>query len=67
MAHEGARRAHGNAFLRYSEKYSYDINGSILSIQYCHDGRQYPGRTKQYLYLDVLSDEEGTYTNPHPR
>lgn len=59
MATEGAK----HALVRYTEKYSYDSTGNILSIRCCHEGSKYPGWTKQYHYNEAMSLQKGKFTN----
>lgn len=59
MATEGAK----HALVRYTEKYSYDSTGNILSIRCCYGDGRYPGRTKQYHYDEAMSLQKGKFTN----
>lgn len=59
MATEGGK----HAVVRYTEKYSYDSTGNILSIRCRHDDRNNPGRTKRYHYNEAMSSHKGKITN----
>lgn len=59
MATEGAK----HALVRYTEKYSYDSTGNILSTRCCYGDGRYPGRTKQYHYNIAISMHQGKFTN----
>lgn len=63
MVQVGAGGAGRRTLVRYTEKYSYDSTGNILSIRYCHAGGQYPNRTKKYLYADPMACQHGKFTN----
>lgn len=59
MATEGAK----HAVVRYTEKYSYDSTGNMISIQCCHNNDKYPGRTEKYIYDDASPLQKGKFTN----
>lgn len=59
MATEGAK----HALVKYTEKYSYDSTGNILSIRCSYGEGKYPGRTKKYHYNTAMSIHEGKFTN----
>lgn len=51
-----------NHMVRYTEKYSYDSTGNILSIRCGHIGK-YSGWTKRYHYNEAMSSQKGKFTN----
>lgn len=57
------RGVKANEVGRYTEKYSYDCTGNMLSNQCSTDSDLYPGKTKRYIYDDVSALEGVRYTN----
>lgn len=59
----GAAANDGQAMALYTETYTYDLAGNILSIKHAGSSSQSPGWTRQYVYNEPSALEPGVRSN----